>query len=268
MLSSLKFRTYLLLSFFCIILASCVWNQKESGTPKIESMSIERLVVGEEARFDLEWLTFKVGRSVSRVEEITRIQGREVYHISVKNRSNAFLDLIFKVEDEYHIYLDVNDFKILRFEKSVREGGYRAEEEIDFDHKKGEALYHSFTNGSRKTFRFQPGAVDIIGAIYKFRTLDWTGANEAKIPVTWDEKNYDLRVLFYKEDFIKKTPLGPVESFIINLHVHNTSKKEVNASRLRIWVSRDHGRIPLKMRAKVPIAGSVYAVLREFTVPQ
>jgi len=232
------------------------------------SNPLPTLTVGEEARFGLEWFTFEVGQTVATVKEIVKVGDRDAYHIEIKNRSNKFLDLVFRIRDEYHTYLDVEDLKILRFEKKVEEGNYRAHEEIDFDHEKGEGYYHSLLNGSRKTFSINKGAVDAIGSIYKFRVLSWKDQDEIQIPVTWDEKGYDLRIPVRREGKKIRSMLGKIESFKVSPYIYQTDNPDIKASRIEIWLSRDNGRIPLKMRAKVPIAGSIYAVLREYKVPE
>lgn len=207
-----------------------------------------------------------MGKSEALVEDIVTINGREAYHIRIFNRSNAFLDLIFKVRDVYHSYLDVKDLKTLRFEKNVVEGRYRAHEEIDFDHETGTAHYHSFLNGSRKAFKFTPGSVDAISAVYKYRFENLDPDKEVRIPVTWDEKQYDVRIPILEEKVLKKSFFGSLDAFKVKPYVYKPTDPNVKSSRVEIWVSNGRGRIPMEMRAKVPIAGSVKAILTDYSV--
>ena len=235
----------------------------ESISPKIVAQQ-KKLPVGEVAAYSLRWLGLEVLHAEAEIEEIVPIQGREAYHIVVKNRSNAFLDMIFKIRDEYHSYLDVEDLKTLRFEKIVQEGGYRADEEIDFNHETGEAIYHSRLNGSHKTFKFEPGSVDAISAVYKFRFQPLKEGAEIRFPVTWDEENYDLRIPIVDKELLENSPLGNQETVKVQPYIHDTDNPDIKSSRVSIWVSSNSDRIPLRMKTQVPIAGSVNAVLTEY----
>jgi hypothetical protein len=168
------------------------------------------------------------------------------------------------VRDEYHSYLDVADLKTLRFEKIVQEGNYRADEEIDFDHAKGEGRYHSRLNGGRKTFPIDPGTVDGIGVFYRYRLAPLERDKEAKIPLTWDEEKYDLRVLILGEEELRGTVLGSRKAYKLKPYIPNTKDPNIKSSRVTIWLSSDRERIPLRMKTQVPIAGSVNAVLVEY----
>jgi len=224
----------------------------------------KRLAVGERALYSLRWLGWEVASSEAVIREIVPIQGREAYHIVVLNKSNSFLDMIFKVRDEYHSYLDVEDLKTLRFEKVVQEGNYRADEEIDFDHGTGQAVYHSRLNGSHKTFSFKPGAVDAIGAVYRYRFQSLQGDSEARFPVTWDEKNYDLRIPIVNRKVLERSILGSRDTVMVEPYIFKASDPNIRSSRVLIWVSKSDDRVPIKMRTQVPIAGSINAVLKEY----
>jgi len=225
---------------------------------------LERLQAGERAVYSLSWLGIAVGRSEAVVKEIVPIRGRPCYHIIVKNRSNAFLDLIFKVRDEYHSWLDVRDLKTLRFEKTVLEGRYRADEEIDFDHAAGTARYHSRTNGSRKTFSFVPGAVDSISAVYKYRFVPLVVGGETRMPLTWDEKNHDLRIRAEKTGWRQNRLLGKTGAVRLKPYVSKTRDPNIKSSRVTLWMTTDSRRIPILMKTRVPIATSVNAILVEY----
>jgi len=237
-----------------------------SGTSAaVDKTVTKQLPVGERASYSLRWMGLEVGRSETEVTGIETVQGRPAYHIVVKNRTHPVLDLVFKVRDEYHSYLDVEDLKTLRFEKDVHEGNYRAHEEIDFDHGKGEGAYHSFTNGSRKTFKFQPGAVDAIAAFYKFRLLNISDPG-LEISLSWDEKSYTVKIPAVKQEVLKNRVLGRRDAIQFEPYLYRHDNPYIGSSRVLVWVTAAEDRIPLQMQStRIPFAGSVNAVLTEYT---
>lgn len=260
--------------FVCLAILLCLlffyFDIQRSKKPLIPSEPVfsaplKNLQVGERAVYSLQWLGIEVGRSTALVKEMTEIQGRRAFDIVITNWSAPFLDLVFKVRDEYHSYLDAEDFKTLRFTKKVEEGSYRAHEEIDFDHETATARYHSYLNHGRKVFFFERGSVDGVSAVYRYRFLKLDPQTEVRIPVNWDEQQHDLRIPIVKTELTGKSIFGPIESFKVRPYIYKTKDPNIKSSRIEIWVAKDKARIPLRMRARVPIAGSVNAFLVDYS---
>ncbi len=267
-------KRYLFPAILVLVLGASVTVYRSLQHPKIEvpaevpaaadKAAAKRLPVGERASYSLRWMGLEVGRSDTEITGVETVQDRPAYHIVVKNRTHPVLDLVFKVRDEYHSYLDVRDLKTLRFEKNVQEGNYRAHEEIDFDHDTGEGSYHSFTNGSRKTFKFQPGAVDAIAAFYKFRLLDISDP-ELEISLSWDEKSYTVKIPAVKNEVLKNPALGRRDVIRFEPYLYQHDNPYIGSSRVLVWVTSAQDRIPLQMKStRIPFAGSVNAVLTEY----
>ena len=77
-----------------------------------------------------------------------------------------------------------------------------------------------------------------------------------------------LKDLSCFKEFFKESFFGPLEVFRVKPYAYQAKDPNVKSSRVEIWISKDHGRVPARMKAKVPIAGSVKAILTNYSVPK
>ncbi len=228
----------------------------EAPTPKLR--------VGEKFIYRASWMGISVGTASLEVKELTKINGHEVYHIVARAKSNAFLSAIFKVDDEIHSYIDKDGLFSWRLERKMREGRYKADETMDFNQDKHVATYHSLRNGSVKTVEIPKETQDEISCFYFFRTQDAKVGESVFIDVNSDEKNWIVEVKVLEKGLLKVGRLGTFNAFLAEPHAtfrfKNTPLKE---GKMQIWFSADKERIPLMVKIKAPIAGSVSAVLKQ-----
>lgn len=227
----------------------------------------KKLYVGERLVYSVRYLGITVGRGEAEVKEITTIRGRKAYHIVVQVRSAPILDWIYKVRDTHHSYIDVERFHSLRYEKILSEGRYRADEEMDYDQENHRAYYHSRKNGSRKEMMIPPNVQDQLSCGFWFRLQDIRPGAEILIPVNADEKNWDLRVKVLKETKVKLRGFEEWKAVEVEPEIQFQGIF-VKRGKIRGWISLDERRVPLKMRVKIPVLGSVSASLVEYHFPE
>ena len=225
--------------------------------------SLQKLSVGERLVYSVRWLGLEVGKGEVEVEEKVILRGREVYPIVVHVRSAPILDWIYKVRDVHHSYIDAEKFHTLRYEKILREGHYWADEVMDYDQDRHTANYHSRLNGSRKEMLIPPDVQDQLSCGFWFRLQEIHAGDRIHIPVNADEKNWDLQVKVHEKSRISVKPFGEVEAFEIEPEIQFQGIF-VKRGKIRGWIEARGLRIPLRMKVKIPILGSVTAQLIEY----
>lgn len=211
--------------------------------------------VGELLEYQVSWNGIPVGYVTSEVKETLTYEGHPVYHVLFRTESNRFLSAFYRVDDEFHTYMDQQGLFSRRYEQNLRHGRkYRAHEVVTFDHEKGEARYESLTNGTVKTFAIPHGVQDAISAFYYYRTQPlWVGARLKSI-VAMDEKNYDVEIEPLSAEVIAIPQMGKLDSFRINPQA-TLLGKYIKKGKVTLWVTTDHRRIPLASRMKTPVGG-------------
>ncbi|MCB9800510.1 MAG: DUF3108 domain-containing protein [Candidatus Omnitrophica bacterium] len=251
----------------CLILFCTGWWPSASAgeTPvfPISDQPFEKFFVGEELVYTISYLGVKVGEAHAKVEGIAEIRGRQAYHIVVKVRSHPVIDLIYKVRDEHHSYVDTEKLYSLQYEKILKEGHYTADEIMTYDQDNHTAHYFSRQNKSEKEMFIPEAVQDQLSCGYFFRTLNVKPETQVILPVNADEKNWQLEIDLKTIGEMKLRGIGVFQA----LEAEPKIKFQgifVKRGKIRGWISMDERRIPLKMKVKVPILGSVVAKLSRY----
>ncbi len=223
----------------------------------------KKLWVGERLVYSVRWGILEVGRGEAEVKEIVPVGDRQAYHIVIHVRSAPVLDWIYKVRDVHHSYIDVERLHTLRYEKILSEGHYRADEVMEYDQTNHTARYHSRLNGSRKEMMIPPDVQDQLSCGFWFRLQELQPGSKIYIPVNADEKNWDLEVKILKKTKIDLPKFGEKEALEVEPEIQFQGIF-VKRGKIRSWVGTDERQIPLKMRVKIPVLGSITAHLVEY----
>jgi len=225
------------------------------------TQSIDRIVkhnafqVGEELNFIIRYGPVVAGSASMAIPEIVKWKGKNCYHIVTNARSSKLFSSFFKVDDRVESYMDKKGLFSWRFEKHLREGNYRSDQFVDFDHIKRIAV----TN-KKDTLQIPPCVQDILTAFYYVRTLPMEVGKSLFIDNQADNKLYPLEVRVHGKEKIK-VRAGTFDCVIIEPVLRSDAIFK-QRGRLTIWMTDDDRRIPVQMASKVLI-GSITAELKE-----
>ena len=215
---------------------------------------------GEKLKFSVRWLGMEVGTAEAAVKGIEKIRGRDAYHIVAYARSNSLIDVVYPVRDEHHTYIDKKQLHALRYEKILREGRYRADEVIDYDQENHTAVNYSRKNNIKVQLFIAKHTQDQLSVTYWFRMQPMKVGDTIHIPTEADETNWDLQVRVVQLDQVEIKGLGVFNAFQIE-PMANFQGVFIRRGKIRGWVGTDERRLPLMMKTKVPVLGTVTVVL-------
>ena len=218
-------------------------------------------LLGERLSFHGRWLGLPVGHGWIEVKEVVEIDGRRAYHVEAQGHSNSLLSTFYPIHDIVHSYLDVETLQPLRFEKNQREGHYRADEVVTFDHTTSIATYRSLLNQSVKEIPLPPFAHDLISAFYWLRAAPLHPDRAVTMDLYSDEKIYATTILVSTPRMLGLLQHGTFRCVAME---PKASFKGFLVRRARIWayVTLDERRLPLMVQATTPW-GSMSAILDE-----
>lgn len=217
--------------------------------------------VGEKFIYHIRWFGVPVGDALMSIPEITEINGRKVYHLKAEVESSKWFSMIFKLKDRLDSYVDVEGLYPLKFERYQREGGYKAEEVMEYDHANRTATYRSLLNNSVKTMEVPEGVQDMLSCIYWVRLQEAKPGTSIFVDVNADEKNWKLEVKVMGSERIEMLNLGVYDAFV----AHPIAKFRgaiLKKGKMWVWVSADERRIPLILKAETPF-GPIVTYLHE-----
>ena len=217
--------------------------------------------VGERLAFQGRWMGIPVGHGWIEVKEMTEVNGRRAYHIEIQGHTNDVLSKLYPIHDVIHSYVDEETLKPLKFEKHQREGHYKSDEEVTFDHAARTAHYKSLLNKSEKDIDLPDDFQDLISALYWFRAQPLDPKQPLSVRLYTDEKIYETQITLKPPAILELLKRGTFPCIVVE---PKASFKGLLIKRGRIWayVTADEHRIPLLVRATTPW-GAMSAVIDE-----
>jgi hypothetical protein len=213
---------------------------------------------GEKLVFSIDYGLINGGEGVLSVVGMVEHEGEMCYHIESTALSNRFFSSFYKVRDKVTSYVDADSLFSRYFNKHLREGDYKKDEEVHFDHVRGKALY-----SHNREYDIVYGVQDVLSSFYYVRTLDLEVGRDIYLAAHSSKKTYEMRVIVHRREAVK-TDLGEFDCFVVQpiMVGEGLFKHEGD---LVIYITADERRIPVLMKTKLPV-GSIKATLTEFTL--
>lgn len=211
---------------------------------------------GERLRFQLRWTVVPAGKAIMEVLPMKTIDGTPVYHFRLTAKSNAFVDIFYKVRDRIDAYASANMTHAVRYHHKQHEGKTRRDVKVEFDWEKEKARY---SNGkTNKKIDIIPGTFDPLSVFYYTRMMKYKENDVIECPVSDGKKCvYGMAHIVKKETIT--IPSGTYETYLIEpdlKHVGGVFEKDKNA-KIKLWVTADERRIPVKIASRVAIGSFV-----------
>ncbi len=221
---------------------------------------------GEELNYKISWAFITAGEATIKAEKILYNGKEYAYQIETLAKSYPVIDKMFKVRDINMSWIKSDLSKSLGYWQSVREGSYKRDEWLNFDYqnntynmykqnKKGE-LY-KFTTPFTGTTVF-----DVLSALYYVRNPKISLQDTVYFDIVNVNKQYPLKVIVHGKEKVK-TKAGTFNCIVVEPMISGESIFVVKGKSLKVWLTDDEYRLPVKMAVEVFI-GSVKAELYSY----
>ena len=230
----------------------------------VEALSLRKLEnnafgVGERLVFDVTYGLITAGEAVMSVPSYDSVWGRKCYRVAFSVNSLPSFSWIYKVEDRYLTFVDVETIAPWRFEQHIREGSYRRDFVAEFDQINRLAI----TKDS--TYETPQYVHDIMSAFYYTRTLDFTDARPGDSDTLYNfykNKSHELLVRFLGRQELE-VAAGTFRTIVVEPLVKEGGLFK-SEGRIVVWLTDDERKIPVRVNTKV-IIGSIDTELREYS---
>jgi len=232
-----------------------------SDTVKIEDLKgfkyIENnaFAVGERLTFEISVGLIKAGTATMSILDTQWVRGRPCYHIVTTAESNKILSAIYKVNDRIESFVDVDGLFPWKFEKHIREGKYRADQYVVYDHPNQRVITKN------DTVAVQPFIQGILSSFYYVRTQDLKVGKSFDIDNYGDGKIYPIKIHVHAKDRVK-VPAGTFDCIVVEPVLREKGIFN-QKGRMAVWLTNDDRRLPVLMKSKI-LVGSVNAKLISF----
>jgi hypothetical protein len=212
---------------------------------------------GEKLTYEGKWGIIPAGEITLEVLPKETIHGIETYHFAMVTKTNAAVDLLYKVRERQDSYVDADMTRSVLYKKHT-ESKHPRDVVINFNWEKLEATYTNFGK-TEAPVHILPGSFDPLALFFILRLQDLTENSVIEIPITDGSMNISAKATIGKQSLIeiKGKMYKSVEVTPDMEQLGNIVKKSENPQ-LRIWFSADEKKIPLKIQSKVGIVSFIF----------
>jgi hypothetical protein len=151
---------------------------------------------------------------------------------------------LFPVSDKIDSYVDATTLLPFRTELQVQEGRHRSAGVVNFDQERSTA-----TAADGKQIDIPVGTYDWVAALYALRSFDLTPPKRTSVSLLINKRPRTLSITALKRETIE---LGGQRIPSVQLALA-TDEAQGDQMSLRLWVSLDRRRLPLRLTATTPL---------------
>ncbi|MGW8122272.1 DUF3108 domain-containing protein [Roseivirga echinicomitans] len=185
-------------------------------------------------------------------------KGRPTYKIDVFANTSGIFDFFSPVRDNWGTYFDTTRYVPHQFYRYISEGRFRKNEILFFDQEDKKVTVAKLEKETRKlkekidhdmtTNEMQ----DMVSGYYYLRMVDFNKIRVGEIitiTTFFDDKEKPFSIKFMGREVVK-TKLGTVHALIL-VPIMEKDGLFVEDNTLKVWLSDDLNKIPLKFQAKI-----------------
>jgi hypothetical protein len=246
---------------------------EEDLFPKVNHHSFSK---GEELNYRVNYGMFSIGEAKIEIEhKLHKVNLRDSYKLDVYGKTKGFTGWVIDVDDQWGVYLDTASLLPHISYRNIKEGKYRKNEIVRFDHKsknieikvldqkkgsykKPEYFYYPIIPDREIQVR------DILGGYMYLRTLDFKKINPGDTVILsgfFEDTFYDLQMTFRGRETVK-TRAGKFKAIKLTPVVPENELFNGRDS-VVAWFSDDDNKMPLRIEAKM-FVGSVFIELTDY----
>lgn len=236
----------------------------------IKTVDPDKLPFVEDERivYNVTWAGIRAGEFLLEYKGIEKLHGREVYHFRGKTRSAGVVKWFYKIEDELDSYVDVKTFLPVKYVETLKNRKRVEEITLDFDWAKNEVRRSKVSRKrgefkkktSSSTLKLEGPVQEFISSFYFMRLQQLAEGDTLTFDVCDGKKVWQVSFEGQAGGNVKSKE-GKFNSTILLMPKVTKDGKELDKGTFMIWQTNDQSRIPVLMKGRVKLLGTVSAKL-------
>jgi Protein of unknown function (DUF3108) len=246
--------------FFVLLMLTSFSGEKRKDFIPIKNTSFS---TGEVLDYRVNFGFFTVGKATTVVDKaIYNINSRPCFKVDAFGETLGFVSWITKVNDQWGAYIDTAALVTHVSYRKIKEGNYRKNELITYDHDKLQAEVKVMDQktgiyGEPKFYKTPSNVRDMVGGFLYLRVIDFSKYKKGDtlaISGFFEDTPYNLKIIYSgKEKVETKVGIIPCHKLI---PVMPDNKIFDGENSITCWISDDQNRIPVKIQAKMFIGST------------
>jgi len=210
---------------------------------------------GEQATYQVKLGAFSVGSGSLSVTGIEMVQGQETYHTVMTLRGG---NALVRVDDRFESWIDTDGLFSRRFHQNQHEARFRRNRTYDFFPEQRTFRRENGETGTLPTN--QP--LDDLSFIYYARTLPLEPGATYSLPRYFKADGNPVVIQVLRRETVS-VPAGRFRTIVVRPVIRSDGLFG-EGGRAEVYFSDDQYRIPVLIRSRVPVMGSLSMHMRTF----
>lgn len=222
-------------------------------TPPLAADNPPPLSHGETLSYRISWGPFDKAAQIEITATGETRGGRALTRITTTGKTTGAIGALYSFKGVATALFENDTGRLLSINNEFSTGKKRSQTNLVADHEKNKALYTETGKPNPKTITFSPDEplVDFISALILARARPLQPGDSRDLSVIFDDDLYTLTLSAYPKQIIM-TPGGPRETILIQPAQRGKARGIFRrGGRIRVWVSDDAIRIPLRLEIKL-----------------
>lgn len=249
--------------FFSLVLVfvlSAFMGKRPADFTPIKNTSFGK---GEVLNYTVNFGIFTVGKATTVIENKTFVKNaRPCYKIDAYGETLGFVSWITKVNDQWGAYIDTAALVTHISYRKIKEGRYRKDELITYNHDKDEAEVKELDQktGLYKESKFYPtpdNVRDLVGGFMYLRVIDFKKykvGDTLAVSGFFEDSAYNFRIIYAGKE-VAETSIGRIPSHKL-IPIMPDNKLFDGENSITCYISDDGNQIPVKIYAKMFIGST------------
>ena len=208
--------------------------------------------IGEKLLYEVRWGVIPAAHATLEVLPATEDNGARGLHFVMTARTNEFADMFYKYRNRIDSFTDPILSRSRGFSKREQERSRIRNEDVRFDWERMETRITKNEEEERRGVALVPGAFDPLSVFYAFRIRTLKTGKILEVPVTDGKKLAQGKATVVGREEI--TVHGQTyDCYVVEPDLKDLGgvfRKSPGAT-MRIWVTTDELRLPVRVRSKV-----------------
>ena len=242
-----------------LLLASARWAQAGDAVA---------LSDGEAFTFRVSWGIFGDAGEIKVRAEAAEVAGLPHTRVITTTKTQGVIGLLYAFTGEEVGLFDAHDGRLMTARAVTRAGKHQTSASIVFDYAKASASYVDNLKPERNATLPLPAGqpMDMITCLIQARAWQLRAGGTHEALALFDNEFYPLTITAVGLEKIP-TPSGTREAMLLVPKMAGTPKGMFRkGGEIRVWISNDTQRLPLKFEVKVKV-GTATATLLDYTPP-
>jgi Protein of unknown function (DUF3108) len=246
--------------FFLVMIFASFSGEKKKDFIQVRNTSFGK---GEVLEYRVNFGFFTVGKASTVIEKkIFTMNSRPCYKVDAFGETLGFVSWITKVNDQWGAYIDTAALVTHVSYRKIKEGNYRKDEVITYDHDKLEAEVKVMDKktgiyGDAKLYKTPENVRDMVGGFLYLRVIDFSKYKKGDtlaISGFFEDTPYNMKIIYSGKDKVE-TKIGIIPCHKL-IPVMPDNKIFDGENSITCWLSDDENRIPVKIQAKMFIGST------------